>query len=318
MILVSDSHPTEEEVLHFVGQLKTLRSNEVLSKKKAIKTYKAQQDLVNNYSYTKEDIEKSIQEKKKKNKFVNIGKERTIISLEVKAARNDLEEAKLKLEQEKKRLESKTLSGDEEDLLTQKIQKIEEDLDNAQTVYDQKLVEEKNIIEADNRIKRKLKSTKNIQNLSRVNQKAYSKNKRADYDAYKNLKNKEVEQSLDPYARRKVKPKNLWEVGQTRKTEKEENVSKAADNPVITPSADEKIKKAVGNAYEKEKKTEDPITSQKTDLSFQTHQFAIDEELLGKGTNMFLGATKKAPKRQRVRKGISLVQYQERKIAGTL
>jgi len=68
----------------------------------------------------------------------------------------------------------------------------------------------------------------------------------------------------------------------------------------------------------KRRKQKIPLLHKKTDLSFQTHQFAIDEELLGKGTNMFLGATKKAPKRQRVRKGISLVQYQERKIAGTL
>ena len=81
------------QTLNFASQVKSLRSNEVLLKKKTKRKQKAQQDLVNNYSYIKEDIEKSVQEKKKNNKFVNIGKERTIISLEVKA--------ELQLEQEK-------------------------------------------------------------------------------------------------------------------------------------------------------------------------------------------------------------------------
>ena len=62
------------------------------------------------------------------------------------------------------------------------------------------------------------------------------------------------------------------------------------------------------------KATEKPV-----DLS-QSHQFAIDEEVLAQSsfTNGITGLSAKKPVRKRVRKGLSLTDYLEKKAAGTL
>jgi len=89
MNMVSDSRPNENDVLNCVGQLRTNRISDVLSKKQAIKMRKKQDELVNNYTYTKEDVEKSIQARMSK-KVMNIGMERTRAGIAVQAARDDM------------------------------------------------------------------------------------------------------------------------------------------------------------------------------------------------------------------------------------
>ena len=317
MIMVSDQHPTKDEVAHFVNNVKGMRSNEVLSKKKAAKLYKAQQDLVTNYSYTKEEIDRLVEEKKKNNKIFNIGKERTIIQLAVKAAKSDVEETKQRIQMLEKRVESGQLPEKEEKLIRNNIDNLEAHLMDAVEKYESKQTEEKRIMERYEAIKKRLRNTNQVQNLSRVNQRAYSANKRADYDAYKNQRMKENEQSLDPYARRKVKPKNLWEVGQTKK-DKGETPKKAKDKSSVPTSNEEKSKEVAKNNDTKEKKNDVSLSLQKSDVASQSHQFAIDEELLGKGTSIFIDTRSKIRKRRRVRKGLSLAEYQSMKMAGTL
>lgn len=315
--MVSDSHPQEDEVAQYMNQLKSLRSNEVLSKKKAAKTFKLQQDLVNNYSYTKEDIEKLVKEKKKTgNKVFNIGKERTIITLAVQGAKNEIEETNQKLDQIRKQLGSRSLKDDEVDDLKRERNELEDLLTHLEDEYKVKQAEHKRIMELDEGIKKRLKNTKNVQNLSRVNQRAVSANKRADYDAYKHQRLKESEQALDPYARRKVKPKNLWEVGQSKKEEEKPSDSTTNDKPQLSKTSDEKAKETGGNHTEKETKLDDNVTLQENEIVHQSHQFAIDEELLVNGT--MSGTGKRAGKRPRIRRGISLEEYQSRKAAGTL
>jgi hypothetical protein len=63
---------------------------------------------------------------------------------------------------------------------------------------------------------------------------------------------------------------------------------------------------------------EDVLASQKAALMGERHQFSIDDEALAPDATTFLGTSRKKQKGTRVRKGLSLAQYQEQKAAGTL
>ena len=73
MLAISDSKPTREDVALCVNQVKNRRGGayDILSKKEAKKMRKMQDDLVTNYTYTAEDIEKAITEKKALGKSIS-------------------------------------------------------------------------------------------------------------------------------------------------------------------------------------------------------------------------------------------------------
>ena len=63
--LVSDAKVTQEDVNQYITAMKTARQN-LLTKKDANRIRRMQDDLVNNYVYTTEDIENNLKERKKK------------------------------------------------------------------------------------------------------------------------------------------------------------------------------------------------------------------------------------------------------------
>jgi hypothetical protein len=222
MIMASDSRPNQEDVQNYMNQLKNVRSNEVLSKKMAVKIYNDQQDLVNTYQYTREDIERSVMEKKRNNKYSNIGMEKTRADTSVKAVKHILEEETLQLEEIRAKLESNPNMDDatEDQLLNQRSYQ-ENAVNEAQADYEAKLAEQCKILQLDETLKTRLKNRKNVTNLSNVNQRARKANEKAAFMSYKQQRVKEEKVAangvtLDFYARRKAKPKNLWEVGQTK------------------------------------------------------------------------------------------------------
>mmetsp|Transcript_9247 Transcript_9247/g.16809 ORF Transcript_9247/g.16809 Transcript_9247/m.16809 type:complete len:150 (-) Transcript_9247:363-812(-) len=148
-------------------------------------------------------------------------------------------------------------------------------------------------------------------------------NRQADVGAFKE-KDTAVDRAasgkpvFNPYARRKVKPKILWEVGQ--KEEKKDGEEKK-DTEVATagPNA---APQTNGEKNADADSTPPLVQEQhgKAAALSQSHQFNIDEEIMAQSsfTTGIGGLTSKKSIANRVRKGLSLAEYQERKGAGTL
>ena len=215
MITVSDHRPTPDDVTKYVSQLKTDRQTDsILSKKKAIKLRKKQDNLVNNYTYTKEDIERLVTEKKKRNKkSSNIGLEKTRIAIAVQAAKDAVKEAERRLEETK--IEQMEADDSMVGITQSNVTKAMEALEDANVLLQERLEEQKRILkDEEDRINR-LKGSSKVQNWVKVNQRARLANQNADFQSYKEQLAKEkaeasAEPKFDPFARRKVKPKNLW------------------------------------------------------------------------------------------------------------
>jgi RNA polymerase-associated protein RTF1 len=148
------------------------------------------------------------------------------------------------------------------------------------------------------------------QNWAKVNERASQMNQTADFESYKAQQAREKAEAkaaptFNPYARRKVKPKILWEVGQ-----KDENKEDEA-----TAGKDSDVREDAGAETHDEPTHHTVLATQKPSYIGESHEFNIDEEVLVKS-----GTSNKPNKRNgtRVRKGISLAEYLERKAAGTL
>lgn len=300
--LVSDARIAQDDINQYVTAMKAVRQA-TLTRRDANKLRRYQDDLVANYKYTTADIEKNLREKKKKGIAAgNLGLEQSKAATAVQAARDTLEEAKLRL----KRAENDGEAHEAEVAVEEAEQRLKE-----------RLEEEQRLQEYVSKRKEKLTSRSKDQKWARVNERATKANAQADLVAFREKDDAVVgvggKPKFNPYARRKVKPKILWEVGQREEKKSEDTPGEAnKDAPAAESSKDA---------------TEDPSTpslfqehqEQAAALS-QSHQFAIDEEVLAQtsytnGISLF-GSTKKA--RKRVRKGLSLAEYQERKTAGTL
>merc|ERR1711957_33722 len=155
-------------------------------------------------------------------------------------------------------------------------------------------------------------------NWNDVNERANKVNRLADVGLDR-AKNKELnkdpsgKETFNPYARRKVKPKNLWQVGQGDE-KKEVEEKKDSEVPANTKDGTGQIN---GDVHAP------PLVQEqqgKAAALSQSHQFAIDEETLAQTS--FLsgigGLTSKKNTKKRVRKGLSLSDYLEQKEAGTL
>jgi len=298
--LVSDIKVDEIDVNQYITAMKAARlDDEILGKREAKRIRRNRDLLTTNYTYTKDDIEKGIKERKKKGEtMANLGAEQTRLEIEVQAAHEKVENAKRML------LEASESQQRE----------AEEALKDAERNLEMKLLEEEDLIEKVKSRKDRLKSQNKAQQWAKVNQRAIRTNRQADVGAFKE---KEVDGALgadgkavfNPYARRKVKPKILWEVGQ----KDEEN--KEGESAATTDAAKNKTENSTDDT------TPSLVQEQQNKAAAlsRSHQFTIDEEVMAQPsfTSGMAGLRRKeAP--ARVRKGLSLSEYQERKANGSL
>jgi len=281
-----------------------------------------QDELVNNYVYTKEDIDMLVKDKKKRSKkSLNIGIEKTRIDLAVQAAKDEVAEAKKRLED----AEVDDMEADD-DIKTRKALEIaKRALETAKQKLDENLDEQKRIHKEEEDRVSKLKKSSKVQNWVKVNQRAKLANRNADFQAYKEEQAKKsqgaAEPKFDPYARRRQKPKNLWEVGGAKgpgdKASDANGGTAEEEKKETTPS--ERDDSNAGKDGDKENNKREEITEpQKLELPGQGNQFAFDDDIMIGGDIDALGGIGKKKIRTRARKGISLDEYQERKTAGTL
>ncbi len=143
--LVSDAKLTEGDVAQFETAMKTARlQDKLLGKIEAIRLRQRQDDLINNFTYTAEDIERQLRENKKKGQAgANLGLEQTRAAIAVQGARNSLAEAKALLQ-------SATDSAE--------IAEAESKIQAAQALLDQRLEEEERVLDKVNTRKNRLTS----------------------------------------------------------------------------------------------------------------------------------------------------------------
>lgn len=310
MITVSDSRPDDDDVTQFLTQLKNRRggASAVLSKKEATSMRKKQDNLINTYTYTTEDIQKQIQVTKDlKKKVSNIGAEKTRVNTAVQASRTLLEDTI----KQKEELETKLLEAEknEEREIELKLEVIREKIEDCEEDLGKKIEEQKKILSAETSRKKQLQNNTKNQKWAKVNRRAIEANKTADVEAYKaeiEKKKSGKKEPIDPYARRKAKPVILWDVGQTKKEEEKDTTSKDAEK-----KEDDEAKRALEE--ENNDPSRDLRNGLKKKLSYQMNDMSIDEEAFPR----LLGNNKKNLP-SRVRKGLSLSEYFERKAAGTL
>lgn len=316
MYLISDSRPNEDDVKKYVNVQKTARAR-VLSKREASRMRRRQDDLVNNYTYTREDIEKNLRERKKTGKAAkNLGLEQTRAEIAVQGAESALAEARRRLEEAKRTLYE--YDGHDAARLEQGVREAEEALEDAEKDLVDRRDEQKKLQGIVSSRKQKLTKRRKDVNWAKVNQRAIRMNQNADFGSYKEQQARKAAEAkaggtpkFNPYARRKVKPKILWEVGQ-----KEE---KKDDDPKDNEGRDDVIEKPDGRETEQALKAAQAAQeAQKAALVSQSHQFTIDEQDLSHGNLGSLGISTKKRKISRVRKGLSLADYQQRKTPSAL
>jgi len=317
MITISDSPPEEAEVMKYIHQLKNSRK-QALSKSQARRIKSALIDTVNNYQYTKDDIDRVVQEKKKNIVARNIGLEKTRIEIEVLAASEALTEAQNTLNGLQKK--SSGIEPNEGKIVIAQNNVIE-----AQKKLDLILAEKQRIVDADEMRKRKIMMSSKVQNWVKVNQRAKEKNRAADYLSYKgHSKQRVTSKEFDPFARRKVKPDILWEVGKgenkdVRQVDSEMAVTENVSSSKLLAAADDNMHTSQHRENENKKKME-YLNSQK-ELIGKRHQFAIDEEVLARTSSRLNGVDMDRDHyvgQDRIRRGLSLAEYQERKASGRL
>lgn len=239
------------------------------------------------------------------------GPSTTNLGLEQTRAANAVEAAQGALQDAKTRLEEARGSGE--------INDAKEEVKAAQENLEMKLKQEKMILKKVKSRREQNKSRSN--NWVDVNEKAKKMNKMADVGLDK-AKNKTAAKSpsgtvaFNPYARRKVKPKNLWQVGQGDEKKDSDETKDSEAPPSTKDGAGQTNGETTANS------TPSLVQEQqgKAAALSQSHQFAIDEETLAQTSFLSgiggLASKKKAKKR--VRKGLSLAEYFEQKAAGTL
>lgn len=153
-----------------------------------------------------------------------------------------------------------------------------------------------------------------------VNQRAIKMNQQADVGLNK-IKGNSTDKSpigkddFNPYARRKVKPKNLWQVGQG-----DEETGEEKNDPNVQPSTNSGDSLSNGNSNDQPTPPLFQEQNVKAAALSQSHQFSIDEVALTQ-TSFLSGIgelTSKKSIKNRVRKGLSLIEYLERKGSGNL
>ena len=322
MYLVSDGLPEEIDVQKYIATQKNNRLP-VLTKRRATKLRRLQNDLVHNYTYTTEDIERNLEQRRKQGKTAsNLGSQQTKAVIAVQAARESVKDAERRVAEAKRALmEADTSAGEAE--LTRAINEAEKVLEDAKNALEVRLEEERATKDAVEDRRRRLAQRSKDMNWAQVNKRALEANQRADREALKLASEPKVSSTgkrpaFNPYARRKVKPKILWEVGQTREDGDEEEERKEEKT-----SEQESLKeKKGGTAQDSATPKLVHESNGKAAALLERHQFAIDEEGLAKSSTLdrllIDGTTRAAPKRSRTSKGLSLAEYLDRKEKGRL
>eukprot|EP00588_Corethron_pennatum_P031727 CAMPEP_0194348550 /NCGR_PEP_ID=MMETSP0171-20130528/106595_1 /TAXON_ID=218684 /ORGANISM="Corethron pennatum, Strain L29A3" /LENGTH=990 /DNA_ID=CAMNT_0039115901 /DNA_START=59 /DNA_END=3028 /DNA_ORIENTATION=+ len=239
MIYMSDNRPSEDEVAKYVSHVKSDRNRQsVLTRREASRLRRVQKKTVNNYVYTKEDIEKSIRSRKRKKGVFNIGMERTRMAIAVQAAKQTLNECLRKFEDVK-------AEDEDEDGHDKLLRQAEEDVEDARETLQKKQEEEKEVLNADSQRKRRTLQTGKIQAWERINKRAKNNNQQADFNNYKERAALKIAKAadaveFDPFARREVKPKVLWDVGMD-----DAPAAPPAEAPVAAPPSAPDTKPAV-------------------------------------------------------------------------
>ena len=193
MIMCSDSRPTKEDMQRYVEACKKIKKNKrsdeqpnrILSSREATKILQKQRHLVNNYTYTTDDIEKSIKQNKKngsKRMIFNIGAEKTRISTMVLSARRHLQDALADLENAKTLLEE---DGDEVESMELKVEEATEAVNKAQDELETVLADQKNISSIEEGRKKKFAQSVKIQKWNNINKRAAAANQKADFEGDK-------------------------------------------------------------------------------------------------------------------------------------
>jgi RNA polymerase-associated protein RTF1 len=303
--LVSDAKPTQADVTQFETAMKTARlQDELLGKYEANKLRRKQDELISNFTYSAEDIERQLKERKQKGQSTaNLGLEQTRAAIAVQAARDTLAEAKALLE----------AAADSNEVADAEMK-----INDAEKLLEQRLKEEQRVLDKVKTRKERLTSRTTDQKWAKVNERALKMNRQADVGAFKTKetvvdKNASGQPVFNPYARRKVKPKILWEVGQKDEKKEGDEVkdSEATKDATTQANGDKDVDSTPALVQEQQGKA--------AALS-QSHQFTIDEETLAMSsfTSGIGGLSSKKNVAKRVRKGLSLAEYQERKAAGSL
>lgn len=319
MVTVSDHRPSSDDVIKLINQLKTDQlTDTLLTKKLATRLRKHQDELVTNYTYTKEDVDMLVSEKKKDgNKPSNIGLERTRIAIAIQAASNEVEEAEKILHDAEVGMES----DKDYDLATNNVMQAKEELEWSNRKLAQRIEELQQVHKEEEDRTKKLRKSPKIQNWVKVNQRAKMANKNADFESYKIQFVKDdvkgsSEPKFDPYARRSMKPKNLWEVGggsQSNDFALDLNGSSGLDGEEKKEST-----KCDDSNVEKEDNTENRHVDEMEIPGGLRYHFAFDEEIVINGDIADVGGFVFKKMRSRARKGLSLKDYKERRATGTL
>jgi hypothetical protein len=321
MFTASDHRPSSDDVNKLVTQLKAERlTDSILTKKTANKLRKCQDELVTNYTYTKEDVDMLVSEKKKRNnKACNIGLEKTRIAIAVQAANDEVEDAKKRLED----AEVERMEADDDDEIAaaaeRNVERAKEELERAtKKLADRKEEQQRIHKEEEDRTRRLNKSSK-VQNWVKVNQRAKLANRNADFESYKDQLAREkiqgsAEPKFDPYARRSMKPKNLWEVGGPKTNDSFGSSGIAEEEK---KEATERDDTNVGKDCDRIKR-EDIPEPPKIEYPGQANQFAFDDDIIIGSDITNMGGIGAKKVRVRARKGLSLSEYQERKALGIL
>ena len=292
------------------------RGTKVLSKREAAKMRKHMRAISENYQYTKEDIDKLVEEKKKRKGVTNIGLAKTKIEADINAARAIVNECTVKLDKAIKESENDgMLDVDEESDIVRAarnaLQKAEEKLQT-------RLNEKEKIIIAEKRRRVAISKSSKAQNWEKVNELAKQENRAADFESYKQRQMEAAAKAknpeFDPYARRRVKPQLLWEVGGRDDDEKKEEPEAQGGQP-----AKEEANDSTAVNKNKELEVKKPLFQ---NISRRTNvDFAIDEEAwVNRISSSMTGDADSDVYvfKNQIRKGISLAEYQERKASGKL
>ena len=305
--LVSDAKIDEADMKQFIDATKANRER-TLGKKEANKMRRQQDKLVREYVYTTEDIEANLLNRKKKGETAaNLALERTRAAIAVQGARAALKDAAFQL------ANARNANNADE------IKEFEQMVAATEKVLEEKLIEEQTVKDRVKDRKTRLTGRSKDQKWALVNKRALEINQKVDrgemIDTEFDIENSAAKATFNPYARRKVKPKILWEVGQT---EGEKNAEAGKDED----AAKNKNLDSTENGEKDLDSTPALIQEHhhKAAALNQSHQFAIDEEVLALSsfTTGIAGLGSKRVPMNRVRRGLSLAEYQERKAAGTL
>ena len=297
--------------------------SECLSKRRATKLRRTQDHLVTNYNYTTEDIERSLLQRKKDGKTMSkLGAAQTKVAVAVKAAKDELLDAESRLTASKKALVEFSGNTHEENELEKSLEDCTRAVELARKELNDLLKEEQVTFDAVKNRTMKLAGREKDQNWAKVNRRALQINQKVDRESYKVQKEIDArkaageKEKFNPYARRKVKPKILWEVGQAK--DDDDNKVDGTSNIEVTahvPTNNTPTEKATIPSLLNSEANRNSATL----LVSESHQFVIDEEglaaqqLSSNYQDKVEVATTVAARISRVRKGISMSQYLQRK-----